>query len=317
MTNDVNALNNPQPTVLEGGRLEIDKLLAGIAKRSAPPLRDLSVALARQTYRRAMQTLDIAPVPGIQTVAERIEAAGHSVDVRISSPLHVDTKRHLLWVHGGGFCLGDAASTDAVCSWLALHTHAHVVSVDYRLAPEHPLPAALDDVITATRWAAARSAGAALTLGGESAGATLALAAAAELIEQEHVGINRLVLNYPMADLNISTPSRTRYEEGYFLAVKDLNWMLELAHAGKQACGRLNLLQRTHWPALPETLIVLTERDPLFDEGVQLAERLRRSGTEVLELRCPDLVHGALHMGGAIRAISQLHQYIATWLTRS
>lgn len=311
--NNVTALNDPQPMTVTGGRTEIDRLLAGIAKRAAPPLRALSLAVARETYRRAMQTLDIAVVPGVRTSQERIQAAENSVDLRISSPLEGDTSRHLVWVHGGGFCLGDAAATDAVCSWLALHTQTHVVSVDYRLAPEHPLPAALDDVITAIHWAVKRSRGAALALGGESAGATLALAAAAECIEQGHAGISRLALNYPMAGLDVP---RTQYAEGYFLAVEDLNWMLELAHTGQAPCARLNLLRRRSWPVLPETLVVLAERDPLFEEGAELADRLRGSGTQVRELRCPDLIHGALHMGGAIPVVGQLHRFIAQWLVR-
>ncbi len=294
--------------VIAGGGAAVDRLLAGIRKRQRVPLHAMPIEAARAGYDAATALLDLAPMPGIETRVHPLGLQG-GAHLRVSLPAQQEPlRRVLLWVHGGGFCLGSARASDALCQWFAMRLGAAVVSVEYRLAPVYAVADALADVVAAIAWAGQRFPGLSIHVLGESAGASLALLAAART-DAAHV--RSLALCYPLVHANDSTASRERYAEGHYLTMADLAWMHEQAGLD---CDDAVLapLVGAGWPAaMPRVLLALAHRDPLFDEGQALALRMRHAGVAVSELHLPDLIHGCLHMGGLLPEVREMHDHIA------
>lgn len=299
---------------LAGGAVETERLLGGIRRSRKPTLRAMGLELARQTYVDTLALLDIARTPEAGPTVHRLEGARGSFELRLSQPPDVAPARCLVWVHGGGFCVGDAASTDALCGALAMAAGIAVASVDYRRPPEHPLGIAIADVGQALDWCAARFPAAALALGGDSAGATLALDALLAHDDALASRLDRLLLCYPLAAAAPATASREQYGSGHFLSNDDLDWFLGMATGGAGPDARIELLSRSTWKALPPTLVMLAGKDPLHDEGLQLAERLAPFAARLDTLYFPDLVHGFLHMGGFVPFAREAHARIARFL---
>lgn len=299
---------------IPGGAVETERLLGGIRRSRKPTMRAMGLELARRTYVDTLALLDIAPTPEVGPSVHRHESERGGFELRLSLPPGVEPRRCLVWVHGGGFCVGDAASTDALCGALAMAAGIAVVSVDYRRAPEHPLGLAIADVWQALEWSAARFPAARLALGGDSAGATLALDTLmshdGELAER----LDRLLLCYPLAAAAPTTASRQQYGSGHFLTNDDLDWFLGMATGGSAPDARVELLERRNWKPLPRTLVLLAGKDPLHDEGLQLAERLAPFAARLDTLVFPDLVHGFLHMGGFVPFVREAHARVAGFL---
>lgn len=212
-----------------------------------------------------------------------------------------------VFVHGGGFAFGGLESHDRLCRRLAQLTGAAVLAVDYRLAPEHPAPAAVDDVVRAVQWAAGapEQLGPALPrigLAGDSAGGLLAFLAARRLAGTP-AEPGALLLAYPNADLTLGRPSIREKALGWGLPVDHLAFFISLwlpdpttrALADFSPLHGFTAGDCSTTPLMPvPTLIATAEHDPLRDEGEQLAQRLAASGTPVEYLPHPGLVHGFL-----------------------
>ena len=212
----------------------------------------------------------------------------------------------LLFLHGGGWCIGSVNTHDVMCRELCNAAGVVVFSVDYRLAPEHPFPAAVDDAALALRWLQDNAGeiggiGDALAIGGDSAGGNLALVTTLWAIEQA-LPLPRLqCLIYPCVDIYANTASRQRYAQGYFLDQESLLWFFEryLPQPGDAMDWRASpvlawdLLER-----LPPLCLIAAECDPLVDEGRQLAAHLRAAGIDVEQHEYPGLVHGFITLGG-------------------
>ena len=227
-------------------------------------------------------------IPGREPVRARLYRTGAA-----ARPLTV-------FVHGGGFVFGGLESHDRLCRRLALLAGTAVLAVDYRLSPEHPAPAAVDDVVRALEWVAenpgelgAVHPGAGLA--GDSAGGLIAFLAARRLAGT--AAEPRLVLlAYPNADLALRQASIRSKGEGWGLSVRDLAFYVSLwlPDPSPDTLARFSPLHGLPLPPGPRVLLATAEHDPLRDEGKLLAGRLAAAGTEVEYLPHPGLVHGFL-----------------------
>ena len=193
----------------------------------------------------------------------------------------------LVYFHGGGFVVGSLASYDGVCRKLARDADAIVVSVDYRLAPEHKFPAGIEDGVAAARWVLAHAASLggnprAVALGGDSAGGNLTAVVAQALRKDAARPVFQLLV-YPAVDLTCSMPSHRLFREGYLLTEKSIAWYLDNylndAREKKDPCA--SPLFATDLSGLPPALVLTAGFDPLRDEGKAYAEKMQAAGVEV------------------------------------
>jgi acetyl esterase len=208
----------------------------------------------------------------------------------------------LLYFHGGGFVFGDLETHDGVCRFLAAASGASVLSVEYRLAPEHPFPAAVEDTWAAFAWAVENAAtlGAdpeRIAVGGDSAGGNLAAAVA--LLAREGGGATPAMqlLIYPVTDTEATMPSRLAYAEGYILTKADMD-AFEAAYLPDGADrddARVSVLHARDLSSLPPAYVVTAGFDPLRDEGEAYALRMREAGTAVALRRHRGLIHSFAH----------------------
>jgi acetyl esterase len=225
----------------------------------------------------------------------------------------------LVFVHGGGWVLCDLDSHDGYCRDLAAESGCAVVAVDYRLAPEHPFPAAVEDVYAAVAWVAAHGAeagfdGRRLAIGGDSAGGNLA--AVTTLLARDRGGpaIARQVLLYPVTDHGESESYRHQ-GEGFYLTADAMRWYWR-QYLG-EADGHHPTASPLRAPSLrdlPPALVVVAEHDPLHDEGVAYAARLRADGVETMLLDVPGVFHGFATLGSTLDKAGQVLRLVAATL---
>jgi acetyl esterase len=225
----------------------------------------------------------------------------------------------IVYLHGGGFCIGSVGLMDNVARELAHYANAAVVSVEYRLAPEHPYPAGLDDCEMVTRWALANATklGAdprRVAVAGESAGGNLSAAVALRLRGKVDIPLAGQVLMYPGVDGNAWThPSREEFA-GLVLTRKGMDWFWDCYTAGRDL-GRDPFaapLQAESLTDVPPAIVVLGGCDPLRDEGRLYAARLREAGVAVEEVCFAGQPHGFINFG--VPAAADAHEQIGAWL---
>ncbi|WP_326542626.1 alpha/beta hydrolase [Pseudorhodoferax sp.] len=258
-----------------------------------PGLSSGSVAQARALVDGSTGVL--GPGEAVESVSEQLVATrGGSVAARLYRPFG-GPRALLVYFHGGGWVAGALASFDALARTLASRSQSSVLLVDYRLAPEHPFPAAVDDAEDAVRWAAARlpelaAAGVPLMVGGDSAGANLATVTAAALRDALPIALQ--LLFYPVADTDLDTDSYRRHGTGYLLAAEDMRWFLShYAPQDRWHDGRIAPLRAAQLPRAP-AWIGLAEYDVLLTEGEAYAQRLAAAGVPVTCRRYDGLTHG-------------------------
>jgi acetyl esterase len=206
----------------------------------------------------------------------------------------------LLFFHGGGFVVGDIESHDGLCRMICRDAAIHVLSVDYRLAPEHRAPAAVDDCVAAYRWAREHAAelGAdpsRIGVGGDSAGGNLAALVTLRSREEGIPQPTLQVLLYPVLDLSAKTRSRTLFSDGFFLSKlqQDRHVDLYLGGTGLAADdARVSPLKAANLSGLAPALVVTAGFDPLRDEGNEYAAALRSAGVTVDHRQFDALTHG-------------------------
>ncbi|MFZ4842504.1 alpha/beta hydrolase [Mycetocola saprophilus] len=268
--------------------------LEAIRADSGPNCRELGVERVRG--RGADRAAGRAPGPAMAEVLEA--TVGAEVRVRTYVPAEADPETSIVYLHGGGFVVGDLASHDALCRRLAVATSTAVIAVDYRRAPEHPAPAAVDDAIAAVAYARTRTPR--IALAGDSAGAAIALLATARLLARGE-RVHALLLGYPMTDMTLSFPSVEKYGTGHGLDTADLEWYIEQwVPAGiDRGASSVSPISGS-MIGFPPTLLVAAELDPLHDEGIAFAQRLQAAGTLVSVRTEPGLPHGFLVMVDAL-----------------
>lgn len=298
---------------------EIATLLERVRRADRPPFESMSAVEARVAYRKAARVLDIAP-RRLPSVADHAFNArdGAEVRVRVYAPSLDEPLPALLYFHGGGFTIGSIETHDAVCRLMAAEAGCLVLSVDYRLAPEHRFPTAADDAHDALRWVHAHAGplgvdAARFAVGGDSAGGTLAAVAALHA-RDEGIACALQLLVYPGTRRDHDSASRIALAEGYLLNATTIDWFFDqyAPHAADRDDWRFAPLDGRRPSGAPVALdgvapacVVTAGFDPLHDEGVAYAARLAEAGVAVTHLDYPGLVHGFLQFGGAIAAARQ------------
>jgi acetyl esterase len=254
-----------------------------------------------------------APEP-VAFVEDRV-AAGE-IPVRLYRPEGSEPPPLVVYFHGGGWTIGSLDTHDGLCRSLANRSGCAVLAVDYRLGPEHRFPAAVDDAMAATRWAAdhAEELGVEpgrLGVAGDSAGGNLA--AVVSLLARDAGGprISHQLLVYPVTDLTRDWPSYQENGEGYFLTVRDMVWFE--GHYVRSPVDRkdwrLSPAVAASHADLPPAMVVTAEYDPLRDQGEAYGEVLRAAGVPVTVVRYPGMIHGFLGIAvldGAGRAMEEI-----------
>jgi acetyl esterase len=263
---------------------------------------------ARERYRElALARLGPDYVPeSVGRVEDRqVPGPAGAMSVRIYEPA-VDRGGAVTYFHGGGWVIGDLDTHDPSCRRIANLLGATVVSVEYRLAPEDPYPAALEDAIAATRWTAATFPDQPHVVAGDSAGAALAAGVALRARDARGPAIAAALLFYPPTDPTMSMPSVQDNGEGYSLTSDDMAWFLDhyLPDAEQRTEPAVNLLD-ADLVGLPPTVIATAEFDPLRDEGDAFAQRLHAAGVTVRHLQGPGLIHGFLAFSGVVTAADE------------
>jgi acetyl esterase len=214
----------------------------------------------------------------------------------------------LVFFHGGGFVLGDLETHDAPCRLLCRHSGAHVLSVDYRLAPEHPFPAAVEDGLAALRWAAEHAAELAadparVAVAGDSAGGNIAAVAALEAARDGGPAPVLQVLLYPATDMAGRSRSHELFGGGFLLTRELMDWFAAQYVAGADPTdSRLSVLRAKDLGSVAPAFVVTAGFDPLRDEGEAYAEALRAAGVAPVTLRrFTGLVHGFCNTIGVSR----------------
>jgi acetyl esterase len=266
----------------------IQKVLDGMNAMEGPPAHEVPVEQARAGHEQETEQLS---GPGDEVAEVRdstVPGPGGEIPVRSYRGI-VDDGGVIAYFHGGGWAVGSIDSFDTVCRALANAARATVVSVGYRLAPEHPFPAALEDSVAATRWLAENSGQERVAVAGDSAGGNLALGVARRLRDRVHA----IALVYPVCDGGLNTPSYRDFKERYGLTAEGMQryWNLYLNGAdGLQPDA--SPLRADDLAGLPPTYILTAEYDVLRDEGEALAGRLREAGVDVTQRRFDGAIHG-------------------------
>jgi acetyl esterase len=281
-------------------------VLDQMAEAGGPPINELSVNEARQAS-AALTAMQGPPEP-VGSVEERtLLGPGGGIPVRIYVPCGKGPFPVLLYFHGGGWVIGDIESSDGLCRTLTNSVGCIVVSVDYRLAPEHPFPAAADDAYLATLWVATNAPSfggdpSRIAVCGDSAGGNLAAVVAQIARDRGKPAICFQLLIYPVIDAGCDSPSYGENAEGYFLTKDAMQWFWH--HYVRNDADRnhpyASPLRARNLSGLPAALVITAEFDPLRDEGERYAEGLRAAGTPVQLTRYDGMIHGFFAMSAVI-----------------
>jgi acetyl esterase len=238
-------------------------------------------------------------------------ADGGRLPARAYRPLHAaEPLGAVLWYHGGGWILGDLEGFDRVARQLANASGAICVTVDYRLAPEHPFPAAIDDARAAVAWAAEHGAqqlgfdGARVLVGGDSAGGALAAAAA----RHERARVRAQLLVYPALDARMASASVREFADDPVLSAGDLSRAWELYLSGHDATEDPDASPAVaaDLAGVPPAYVAVAAHDVLRDDGLAYARALREAGVEAEAVVFEGMVHGFLRWGGVVDAAHEL-----------
>ena len=285
--------------------------LAEVRAQRLPPIWEVPIAQARADLDRNADALFGEAPP----VAAITDATAAGVPVRIYRPTETPTGGALVYLHGGGWALGSLRSHDMLCRALAAHSGQTVISVDYRLAPEHPFPAAIDDAWSVTRWSAQRWDH--VAVGGDSAGGQLA-ASVALRARDAGLELRLQVLIYPVTNHAFETASYAAFNDLGALTQAEMRWFWGTYLSGPDQTPAVDHspLQATSFSGLAPALVITAECDPLRDEGDAYADRLRAAGVATVHSRYAGMFHGFIRLPARIdeasAAIAQVADALRT-----
>ena len=306
------ALAGGRPVRLDGLELHHESQLAiALAARAGrPAIESLPPAQARaETVRRALAVR--GPQPALPRIEElEIPGPGGPIPARLYAPdAEPGGTGLLVYYHGGGWVIGNLDTCEGVCRFLACESGAAVLAVDYRLAPEHRFPAAVDDAVAALTYAAQRAVylGAdptRIAVGGDSAGANLATVAVQAARSGDAPRPAFQLLIYPVCDLSEKRPSYHLFREGYLLTEAEMDWFRGhyLPDRGAERDPRVSPLLAEDLSGLAPAYIATAGFDPLRDEGEEYARRLAEAGVTVALRRHEGLLHSYANMTAVGRA---------------
>jgi acetyl esterase len=297
-------------------------LLERIRRADQAPLHSMSPQRARAAYARAAEVLDLPRAPVHEVRALNIPAEdGTPLAARLYRPKE-GSRGTLLYLHGGGFTIGGLETHDSLCRQLALTSGAAVLALDYRLAPEHRFPVAVDDTRAALRWLFERGHDEALdadriAIGGDSAGGTLAAVGA---IQARDAGwpLRAQLLITPGTSATTDTRSHRRFREGFLLDAETIEWFFgQYIDAADRHDWRFAPLEADDLDGVAPACLILAECDALVDEGLAYADRLRLAGVAVeLEL-ARGVTHDFIKMGRALDEARHAQAFAGATLRRA
>jgi acetyl esterase len=278
---------------------------------------------ARLEYDLSTQILDI-PGPPVASVTEISIACrdGGSMNARLYKPVEFEQTTDpcpvLLYFHGGGYCIGGLESHDSLCRSLAALTPCYVLNVAYRLAPEYRFPTAVHDAQDAYQWIISNGAeysldSTRLAVGGDSAGGTLVTGLAINAREEKWPQPVCQVLLYPCTSAWQNTDSHRRYAQGYLLEDKTLQWMFKnyLRDEADRTDWRFAPLETIDVGNIAPAFLMLAEFDPLLDEGIAYADKLKIAGVSTRVKIYSGMIHDFARLGNIVDEANQVRKDLA------
>lgn len=298
-------LSGGRRTVVDGQKLDPQlQLIVAFRKRLNPaPLKDLNATHARARFRSDMRTY----APGRTAVGAirdfTIPGAATELNVRHYAPPHPENAPLLVYYHGGGFVIGDLDTHEEPCRMICRYANTHVLSVEYRLAPEHRYPAAVDDGLAAFNWAHDNASAlgadpACVSVGGDSAGGAIAAIVSLRTRDAARRPTAQLLI-YPAADRNTARPSQQLFDKQFLLSMDDRSWYYDHYLAGSHDYDTHPHVSPIYAEALsdlPRALVITAGYDVLRDEGEAYAAALQLAGTQVALRRFESLAHGFINI---------------------
>jgi acetyl esterase len=270
-----------------------------------PDTIDYTIAQQREIYDRMCREFHAGYPAGLTAETTAIDAGGRKIPIRIYRAAQPDASAMVLYFHGGGFMLGGLESHDDVCAELCDRTGYEVVSVDYRLCPEHIYPAYRDDGHAAFEWAAATYADRAIVLAGDSAGGNIAAAVAGRYRGHAHAPAGQ-VLIYPGLGGDHTRGSYLTHADAPMLTTRDMAFYQKQRTGGADVSTDAGFapLRDADFSGLPPTVCVMAECDPLASDGPAYRDAIVAAGGKAVSFEETGLVHGYLrarHMVGRAR----------------
>jgi acetyl esterase len=290
-----------------------------------PPYETVSPVEARELYLKARVVSNPEP-PELKSVQPLAIPASHGpIPARVYTPMRLRETNGLapclVFFHGGGWVIGNLDSHDVVCRKLADEGQLIVISVDYRLAPEHKFPAAVDDAVTATKWIADNATqlgidASRLSVGGDSAGGNLAAVVAISARDGNGPAIAGQVLIYPAIDFALTHPSHSEPETSILLTHSVVRWFRAhyLNGAADVEDWRASPARAKTLIGLPPAYVLTAGADPLRDEGDEYAKRLKEAGVPLTYRTFPGQFHGFFTMGKLLQQANVVASEIGDWL---
>ncbi|TQC42931.1 alpha/beta hydrolase [Rhodococcus sp. WS4] len=300
----------------------VQNLLSGLTEQEVRPFEEMSVAEARATV-ASFVDLQAEPREVAQVIDTCYPGPAGDQNIRVYIPDAPGPLPVVAYFHGGGFVTGDLTVTEELCRALANDASAIIAAVSYRLAPEHPYPAATDDTFAALRWIADNAIHfggdpARLAVHSDSAGGNLAAVAALRARDEGGPTLTCQVLTYAVIDPHADTPSREQFGEGYVITSAGLDWFWN--HYLQDPQDAENPLavpsKAASLAGLPPTLILSMEYEVARDEAEAYGKKLADAGVPVEIIRFDGLVHGVYWISGAVPRATEIRSDVAEFLTR-
>ena len=289
---------------------QIEYVLGLIEQSPYPELHTVSAAEAREIFEATAPALDVRPEDVFRSEDRWIDGAEGEIPIRAYTPRQPapgEILPILVFYHGGGFVIGSLDSYDNLSRAIANRADCIVVSVDYRLAPEHKFPAAVDDALEAYQWVSDHAReldgdARRMAIGGDSAGGNITAVTAIGIRDEGDIAPLLQILIYPVAGGAPETPSHYEFAKGLLLTRANILWFYDqyLDRPEDATDPRFAPLLVDDLSGLPSALVIVAGHDPLRDEGVAYAERLVQAGVEVEFTNYEDMVHGFLSLSDAV-----------------
>ena len=274
----------------------VEVMLQQMAEAQGPALNEMSPPEAREMYRTLNEA---SPKPEVTSVEDR--KAGE-IPIRIYKVSEQGEQPVVVFFHGGGWVIGDLETHDSACRQLAIAAKCTVIAVDYRLAPEHPFPASIDDCFEATKWVAENAVSLGvdagkLSVAGDSAGGNLAACVCLKARDASGPAIGFQLLIYPVTDASMNTESYEANKDGYMLTRDGMQWFWDHYTGGQQVNNpHASPMSAPDLSGLPAACVITAEYDPLRDEGEAYGEALQAAGVTTNTVRFDGMIHGFIAM---------------------
>lgn len=276
-----------------------------MAAQPAPKMWEMEPPAGREAMAALMQLVGPKDVPIGKVSNLAIPGSAGDIPARVYTPVAAggEPLPTLVFFHGGGFVIGSVETHDGLSRMLANDSACRVISVDYRMAPEHEFPAAVEDAFAAVAWIEKHAAELGvdanrLAVGGDSAGGNLAAVVAHMARDAGAPKLAFQLLLFPVTEIDADTVSRREFAEGYFLEGQTLEWFFDhyLGADADRSDPRASPLLAAKFTGLPPAYVMVAGFDPLHDEGVAYAEKLRDAGVPVTLDDYPEMVHDFIYL---------------------